>query len=56
MDYSMAGFPALQDLLDLTQTHVHWVSEPHEEPHETEMDLRIDGVISSSFLWRGGNE
>ena len=52
MDYSMAGFPVLQYLLELTQTHVHWVSEPHE----TEMGLRIGGVIPNSFLWRGENE
>ena len=27
MDYSMPSFPVLHDLLELAQTHVHWVSD-----------------------------
>ena len=27
MDYSMPGFPVLHNLLELAQTHVHWVGD-----------------------------
>ena len=37
MDYSMPGFPVLHHLLELAQTHVHWVGD--------------DPTISFSFPW-----
>ena len=33
MDYSMPGFPVLHYLLELTQTHVHWVSDAIQRSH-----------------------
>ena len=33
MDCSMPGFPALQCLLDLAQTHVHWVGDAIQPSH-----------------------
>ena len=33
MDSSMAGFPVHHQLLELTQTHVHWVSEAIQPSH-----------------------
>ena len=33
MDYSMPGFPVLQHLLELAQTHVHWVSDAIQPSH-----------------------
>ena len=33
MDCSMTGFPVHHQLPELTQTHVHWVSDGHESVH-----------------------
>ena len=33
MDCSMLGFPVLHHLLELTQTHVHWVNDAIQPPH-----------------------
>ena len=33
MDYSMPGFPIHHQLLELTQTHVHWVSDAIQPSH-----------------------
>ena len=33
MDCSMPGFPVQHQLLELTQTHVHWVSDAIQPPH-----------------------
>ena len=33
MDYSMQGFPVHHQLLELTQTHVHWVGDAIQPSH-----------------------
>ena len=33
MDYSMSGFPVLHHLLELAQTHVHWVGDAIQPSH-----------------------
>ena len=33
MDCSMPGFPVLHQLLELAQTHVHWVSDASQPSH-----------------------
>ena len=33
MDWSMPGFPVHHQLLELTQTHVHWVSDAMQPSH-----------------------
>ena len=33
MDYSMPGFPVHHQLLEFTQTHVHWVSDAIQPSH-----------------------
>ena len=33
MDCSMPGFPVLHHLLELAQTHVHWVSDAIQPSH-----------------------
>ena len=33
MDYSTLGFPVLHQLLEFTQTHVHWVSDAIQPSH-----------------------
>ena len=33
MDYSMAGFPVHHQILEFTQTHVHWVSDAIQPSH-----------------------
>ena len=33
MDYSMSGFPVHHQLLELAQTHVHWISDSIQPSH-----------------------
>ena len=33
MDYSMPGFPVLHYLLELPQTHVHWINDAIQRSH-----------------------
>ena len=33
IDFSTPGFPVHHQLLELTQTHVHWVSDAMQPPH-----------------------
>ena len=33
MDYSMPGFPSHHQLLELAQTHIHWVSDAIQPSH-----------------------
>ena len=53
MDRSMPGFPVLNYLLDLAQTHVHWVSDaiesscPLSSPSPTAFNLSQHQVFSN---------
>ena len=41
MDYSIAGFPVHHQLLELAQTHVHWVSDAIQPSHPVNLLLLL---------------
>ena len=47
MDCSMLGFPVLHHLLELTQTHVHWVNDAIQPPHLCHSLLLLPSVFPS---------
>ena len=47
MDCSMPGFPAHYQLLELTQTHVHWVSDASQPSHPLLSPLLLPSIFLS---------
>ena len=47
MDCSMPGFPAHYQLLGLTQTHVHWVSDSSQPSHPLLSPLLLPSIFLS---------
>ena len=47
MDCSMPGFPFLHQLLELTQTHVHWVSDAIQPSHPLSSLLLLPSIFPS---------
>ena len=43
----MPGFPVLQHLLELAQTHVHWVSDAIQPPHPLSLPLFLPWIFLS---------
>ena len=63
MGFSMPGFPVYHQLLELTQTHVHWVSDaiqpshPLLSPSPPAFNLsQHQGLISMSQLFASGSQ
>ena len=49
MDGSTPGLPVHHQLLELTQTHVHWVSDAIQPSHPPQRaEVHIQGIISVS--------
>ena len=62
MDLSMPGFPVHHQLLELTQTHVHWVSDANQPSHPLlpsslpALNLsQHQGFFQSQFFISGGH-
>ena len=57
MDCSTPGFPALHHLLELVQTHVHWVSDAIQPSHHPLLSLSLPAFNLSQhqglFQWVG---
>ena len=47
MDCSMPGFPVHHQLLELTQTHVHWVGDAIQPPHPLSSLLLLPSLFPS---------
>ena len=47
MDCSMPGFPVLHHLLELVQTHVHWVSDAIQPSHPCHPLLLLPSIFPS---------
>ena len=51
MDCSMPGLPAHYQLLELTQTHVHWVADAIQPPHKRLLIVSIFSVLLPHFFF-----
>ena len=47
MDCSMPGFPVLYQHLELTQNHVHWVSDAIQSPHPLLSPFLLPSIFAS---------
>ena len=51
MDCNTPGFPVLHHLLDLTQTHVHWVNDAIQKSHPlSSPSLHLQSFPASRFF------
>ena len=62
MDYSTPGFPVLPHLLELSQTHVHWVDDAIQPSHPVipfsscPQSLPASGAFPMSWLFTSSNQ
>ena len=55
MDYSMPGFPVLYYLLEVAQTHVHWVSDATEPSHPLSPHFPPVSIFPSIRVFSNGS-
>ena len=51
MDSSMPGFPVHHELLELTQTHVHWVNDAIQPSHPLSSPSSLPSIIPSTRVY-----
>ena len=63
MDWSTPGFPVLHHLLELAQTHVHWVNDATQTSHPLSPSAtpafnlsQHQGIFSMSWLFTPGGQ
>ena len=62
IDWSMPGFPILHHLLELAQTHVHWVddaiqpSQPLSPPSPPALSFPASGSFPMNWLFASGGQ